>query len=45
MSEILPFSFFQFRPKHKTLKNRIKFVDSYYEKISEYVKKKIQDDN
>ena len=40
MSEILPFSFFQFRPKHKTLRNRIKFVDSYYEKISEICKKK-----
>ena len=40
MSDILQFSFFQFRPKHKTLKNRIKFVKSHYRDIYSICKKK-----
>jgi len=40
MSDILSFSFFQFRPKHKSLKDRIKFVQYHYQYISEICKKK-----
>lgn len=40
ISSIVPVSFFQFRPKHKTLKNRIEFVRDYYTDISNICRKK-----
>lgn len=40
ISSIIPVSFFQFRPKHKSLKNRIEFVRNYYPDIHEVCKKK-----
>ncbi len=38
--DILSVNFFQFRPKHKLLKNRLKFVEKYYEEVSKLCKKK-----
>jgi thiamine-phosphate pyrophosphorylase len=40
ITNILPVEFFQFRPKYKFLKNRIKYVDNYYSKICRICRKK-----
>lgn len=40
ISSIIPVSFFQFRPKHKSLKNRIEFVRNHYASISDVCRKK-----
>ena len=40
ISSIIPVGFFQFRPKHKFLKNRIEFVKNYYDDVSDICKKK-----
>ncbi len=40
ISSIIPVSFFQFRPKHQKLKNRIEFVRNYYSEISNICRKK-----
>ncbi len=40
ITDIIKVNFFQFRPKYSSILNRLKFVESYYNKISEICKRK-----
>ena len=40
VSDIIDIEYFQLRPKHKTLHERLKFVEIYYDKINQICKKK-----
>tara|TARA_B100000963_G_C22419791_1_gene577129 strand:+ start:76 stop:714 length:639 start_codon:yes stop_codon:yes gene_type:complete len=40
ITDIIKVNFFQFRPKYSSMLKRLKFVESYYNKISEICKKK-----
>ena len=40
ITDIIKVNFFQFRPKHSSILNRLKFVERYHSKISEICKKK-----
>ena len=40
ITDILKINYFQFRPKHSSILNRLKFVDKHYSKISEICRKK-----
>ncbi len=42
ISNILPISYFQFRPKHKSLIKRTNFVSDHFDEISKICKEKDQ---
>ena len=40
ITDIIKVNFFQFRPKYSSMLNKLKFVESYYNKIREICKKR-----